>query len=154
MDKVKRLTIQLDQMRENVDIAYDVGEGRTKQLYGHKENCDCAVCDDIAYRRELNISGLDAAIARHDEEILVLKAELITERLLSDKIRCDEKTALSKAEFWRMSHDAACEDAKNWRRDAQELQGVIDDILSELQSRGIHLLSKHCWCGPAVCQRK
>lgn len=49
---------------------------------------------------------------------------------------------------WKTWHDAAVEDAKNWRRDAQELQGVINDIKADVQSRNIHLLSKHCWCEP------
>lgn len=101
----------------------------------HDQPCDCAVCDDIAFRRSMNISGVDAAIARHDEEVLVLKAQLITERLLGDKLICDRDAALSKAEFWRVSHDAACEDAKNWRRDAQELQGTLNDIMADLQGR-------------------
>jgi hypothetical protein len=117
-------------------------------LSQHDQPCDCAVCDDIAFRRSMNISGVDAAVERHDDEVLVLKAELITERLLSNKIRCDEKAALSKAEFWRVSLDAACEDAINWRRDAQELQGTLNDVLTDLQGRNIHLLSKHCWCSP------
>ena len=49
---------------------------------------------------------------------------------------------------WKDSYAAAEADAKQWRRDAQELQGVLNDIRAELQSRAIHLLSKHCWCEP------
>lgn len=49
---------------------------------------------------------------------------------------------------WRLWYDNASEDAKNWRRDAQELQGVLSEIKAELQGRNIHLLSKHCWCSP------
>ena len=53
-----------------------------------------------------------------------------------------------RVEKWKTWHDSASEDAKKWRRDAQELQGVINGIRAELQSRAIHLLSKHCWCKP------
>jgi hypothetical protein len=49
---------------------------------------------------------------------------------------------------WKTWHDSASEDAKKWRRDAQELQRVVNEIRAELQSRAIHLLSKHCWCEP------
>lgn len=112
-------------------------------MYGHDENCDCAVCDDIAFRRSLKFDPKSS-----DDELLLVRAELITERALSDMLRSNEQSALSKAEFWRVSHDAACEDAKNWRRDAQDLQGICNDILEELKARNIHLLSKHCWCEP------
>ena len=53
-----------------------------------------------------------------------------------------------RVEKWKTWHDSAAEDAKKWRSDAQELQGVVNDIRAELQSRAIHLLSKHCWCEP------
>jgi len=53
-----------------------------------------------------------------------------------------------RVEKWKAWYDSASEDAKRWRRDAQELQGVLNEIKSELQSRNIHLLSKHCWCSP------
>lgn len=109
----------------------------------HDQPCDCAVCDDIAFRRSLKFDPKSS-----DDELLLVRAELITERALSDMLRSNEQSALSKAEFWRVSHDAACEDAKNWRKDAQELQGILNDIRAELQSRAIHLLSKHCWCSP------
>ncbi len=93
----------------------------------HDQPCDCAVCDDIAFRRSLKFNENDS----HDE-LLLARAELITERALSDKFRSDEKAALSKAEFWRVSHDAACEDAKNWRRDAQDLQGQLTTLETAL----------------------
>lgn len=44
-------------------------------------------------------------------------------------------------ENWKTLYDSAAEDA-------QELQGVVNEIRAELQSRAIHLLSKHCWCDP------
>ena len=62
------------------------------------------------------------------------------------KVELDE--ALERVEKWKVWHDSACEDAKKWRQDAQELQGILNDIRAELQSRAIHLLSKHCWCEP------
>lgn len=129
------------------DAAYDLGYKDAQQehmkaqdYYGHHNGCDCAVCEDM-HNRDLQRKELNESVAIYENQCV--EAEKTIAQLTNDK-----NAALSKAEFWRVSHDAACEDAKNWRRDAQELQGTLNDILADLQGRNIHLLSKHCWCEP------
>lgn len=45
-----------------------------------------------------------------------------------DRLRVENEELKERVEKWKVWHDAACEDAKKWRRDAQTFFGALQKI--------------------------